>query len=241
MATNDVASALRKRAQIAKANRTMFLWIAISSALVGSALVVSWFLGQQLLYGEKVLAEKQTTVSTLDHNIRTIPELREAIRVLDTNEALSTVKISDDDQAVQVILDALPSDANSLALGASFQQRLLTGVDGIAIESLQVDPVAGVESTEDNGDTVDAGSAPIEGDDGEAAVSSYVVTFSFTIAGSTDNLKQVLQNIERSIRLIDITRLTIVSNESSQQLTAVGRAYYEPAKQLELTQKVVPK
>ncbi len=236
MAAGSATAGLRKRAQIAKANRTMFLWIAVSSAIVGSAIVVSIFLGRQLIYTEKVLAEKANTVSALDHNIKVVPELREAIRVLDTNEALGSVKVKESDQAVQVILDALPSDANSLALGASFQQRLLTGVNGIGIETMQVDPVAGVESVT-SGDTVDA--APTS--DGAEAASAYAITFRFTVNGNADSLKQVLQNLERSIRLIDITSLGIESGENTQQLTVTGRAYYEPAKVLELTDKVVKK
>jgi len=152
------SAAIRKRAQINKANRTMFLWIAISSAIVGSAVVVAFFLGQQLFYNEKILAEKTTTIQTLEANSAVIPELETEIRILDTNEALATSKVNDDDQTVQVILDALPSDANSLALGASLQTKLLTGVEGLRIESLQVDPVVGVESGGDFA-VIDAGLA----------------------------------------------------------------------------------
>lgn len=234
MATTSASSGLRKRAQIAKANRTMFLWIAVSSAVVGAAIVVAIFLGRQLIYTEKVLAEKNTTASTLDANIQTIPKLREAIRVLDTNQALASAKAKESDQAVQVVLDALPSDANSLALGASLQQRLLTGVDGIGIETMQVDPVVGVESATSN-DTIDAAPAA------DTASTAYAITFRFTINGNADSLKKVLQNMERSIRLIDITSLGIESGENSQQLTVAGQAYYEPSKKLELTDKVVKK
>lgn len=70
MNPNDVAA--RKRSQIAKASRTMFLWIAATSALVGVAAVVGLFLGQQLFYNEKVLAEKQKTASTLKQNLSAI-------------------------------------------------------------------------------------------------------------------------------------------------------------------------
>ena len=64
MAANEVA--LRKRTQIAKANRTMFIWIAVASALIGTAAVVSIFFFQQLVYNEKVLAEKLNTAIQFD-------------------------------------------------------------------------------------------------------------------------------------------------------------------------------
>ena len=222
------SAAIRKRAQINKANRTMFLWIAVSSAIIGSAVVVAIFLGQQLFYNEKILAEKATTIQTLEANSEVIPELETEIRILDTNEALATSKANDDDQTVQVILDALPSDANSLALGASLQTKLLTGVEGLRIESLQVDPVVGVESTGDLA-VVDAG----------LGSSDYQINFQFSVSGDQQALRQVLENLERSIRLIAIQVLRIESQSSTQLMTVQARAFYEPAKTLELTDKVV--
>lgn len=222
------SAAIRKRAQINKANRTMFLWIAVSSAIIGSAVVVAIFLGQQLFYNEKILAEKATTIQTLEANSEVIPELETEIRILDTNEALATSKANDDDQTVQVILDALPSDANSLALGASLQTKLLTGVQGLRIESLQVDPVVGVESAGDLA-VVDAG---LESSD-------YQINFQFSVSGDQQALRKVLENLERSIRLIDIQVLRIESQSSTQLMTVQARAFYEPAKTLELTDKVV--
>lgn len=228
----NINAAVRKRAQIAKANRTMFLWIAVSSAIVGSALVVSYFFIQLLVYNEKVLIEKNNTISTLEANNAIIPELESAIRVLDTNENLAAAKANPSDQSLQVILDALPAEANSLALGASLQSKLLVGIDGITVESLQVTPVSGVESLVD-GTTVDATTT--------SATSEYYIDFQFTVTGSQDALKGVLQNLERSIRLIDIRTLRIDSQESSQLLTVQARAYYEPEVTIMLQDKKVPK
>jgi hypothetical protein len=223
-------AAIRKRTQIAKANRTMFLWIAIASALVGSALVVSFFLAQKAIFNEKVLSAKQETVSTLDNNNEVAPELANQIRVLDTNEALNSAKANDDDQAIQVILDALPSEGNSLALGASLQNILLANVPGLrAIESLQVDPIAGLESLSGNSTTVDA-TATTEGN---------IITFRLTAKGSQDAIKTILQNFERSIRLIDITSMQIETQQDGQLLTVQAKAYFEPAKTIELKDKVM--
>ena len=72
----DNNSALRKRTQIDRTNKMMFLWIAIASALVGAAVVVSIFLVQKVIYEEKVLAVKATTASTLDKNLKVIDQLK---------------------------------------------------------------------------------------------------------------------------------------------------------------------
>lgn len=229
MKPNDVA--IRKRNQIAKANRTMFVWIAIASALVGTAAVVSFFLAQQLFYNEKVLIEQQKTVSTLKHNNSVVEDLQSEILVLDTNTDLAKVKANDDDQALQVILDALPSEANSLALGASLQNKLLTGVPGLQpIQSLQVNPVVGVESS-DTSNTIDA-------EDGETIENS--ITFNFSVVGTQDALRQVLENLERSIRTIEVTSLRIENQANNNLVMTVGaRAFYEPTVKLELKDKAV--
>jgi len=222
-------TAFRKRSQISKANRTMFLWIAGASALVGFAVVASVFLGQKLLFNEKVLLAKNTTVSTLTANNAAVEELQTQVRVLDTNESLMKARAKDTDQAVQVILDALPGDANSLALGASLQNKLLAGIPGLTIESLQVEPVTGVETLLDT--SVESGAATEE--------SVNQITFSFAVSGSQDALRQALQNLERSIRTIDIVNLQIENQGTVQLLTVQARAFYEPTKNVVLYDKVV--
>lgn len=223
-------TAIRKRTQISKTNRMMFVWIAISSVIVGIALVVAFSLVQQLLYNERVLAEKENTVTILKHNNSVIPELQTQVRVLDANEALRLVRASEENQAVQVILDALPSEANSPALGASLQNKLLTGINGLTIESLQVDPVQGVEILAEDASVEDASAS------GDGA---NQITFQFSLSGSPEALKQVLTNLERSIRAIDILTLRIESQGANQLMSVQARAFYEPARVLELKDKVV--
>lgn len=231
MKPNDAA--IRKRNQIAKANRTMFLWIALASALVGAAIVVSIFFAQQLFYNEKVLAEQQKTVDTLKHNNSVVDDLRDEIRVRDTDPNLALVKANESDQTLQVILDALPSEANSLALGASLQNKLLAGIPGLQpIQSIQVNPVVGVESN-DTSTVVDAG---------DSAAVQNAITFTFAVTGTENALKQVLENLERSIRTIEITTLRIENQSDGNLLMTVSaRAFYEPTVKLELIDKAVPR
>lgn len=213
--------ALRKRTQIAKANRTMFMWVAGVSVIFGVAFVGATFLTQMLFYNEKVIAEKNRTVSTLATDNNNVTALEAQVRVLDTNQALIDSKSKPDDQAIQVILDALPSDANSLALGASLQNKLLVGVPGIELTSLQVDPVAGVESL-GNGESV------------AESTSQGTIAFRFSVTGSDIALKQILQNLEKSIRTIDVTSIQIESQGAVQTLSVEAQAYYEPARVVQL-------
>ena len=235
MATNT--NALRKRAQIAKANRTMFAWIAASSVIVGASIVVSIFLVQTLVYNQKVLNAKNETIGILRDNNEAVPQLKSAVRVLDTNEALASIKANPDDQPIQVILDALPSEANSLALGASLQTKLLSDVPNLQVTSLQVTPVAGVEATSEVATDEVASDATAE-----ESVEASEVTFQFAVTGPQDSLRQVLVNMQRSLRIVDVRNLTITASDGGQlSLEVNARAFYVPAKTIMMTQKVVPR
>lgn len=228
---NKGGVALRKRTQIAIANRTMFVWVAGVSVLVGFALVIGIFLVQMLIFNEKILAEKSHTVETLRDNIKNIDTLSSQVRALDANANLISSKANPDDETLQVVLDALPSVANSPALGASIQQKLLGGIDNISIDSLQPDLVVGIESLTNN--SIENASAASSAD------KQSEITFRFSVTGDYEALEQVLLNLEKSIRTIDVISMTIQSNNGRCSLSVQGRAYYEPERIVELKDKLI--
>ncbi|MET0980243.1 MAG: hypothetical protein ABWX90_03245 [Candidatus Saccharimonadales bacterium] len=232
MAVQTVA--LRKRQQIAKANRMMFLWVAAISAVVGIAIVGSIFLYQKAAFNEKVLSVKATTASTLRSNNQAIPELEDKIRQMNTNQALIDSMAPNQEQPIRVVLDALPADANSPAFGASLQEKFLDN-PALSIESLIVDNVAGVESQ--GSENIENAAAPAEGEG-----TSNEITFRFSVSAVLSDasaLKELLQKLERSIRAVDVTSLEIETQGSRLLLSVEGRAFYEPAKTVELKDKTV--
>lgn len=209
---------LRKRQQISQANQLMFLSIAGVSVVVGFCIVLIIFLGQKILFEEKVIAEKAKTQDVLQKNIDVVDTLKDNIRVLNTNEDLKSTRLNDTDQAIQSVLDALPADANSTAMAASLQTKLLAGVSGVSIESLKVEPV------EDEGS------------------SSNTILFSFAVSAESTNqagLREILLRVEKSIRPFNIINLAIESQGKKVLMTASGEGYYEPAQSVGLTEKVV--
>lgn len=231
MATTETA-ALRKRQQIMKANRMMFVWVAAASALIGVSLVVSFLLLQRLTFNEKVLAEKNKTISTLKANNKAVDELKANVRLLESNEALAASKATSEENNLQVVLDALPADANSLAFGASLQGRLLSGINGLTVETAAVDPVKGIESTSKQLENTKNASVSSDG-------SFSKIDFRFTVIGSVEALNEVLKRLERSIRAISVTNVTTESNSGILKLSVEGHAFYEPARTIELKDKTV--
>lgn len=219
---------LRKRQQILKANRLMFLWVAGVSVIVGFSLVLAIFLWQKISFGEKVLAEKSKTLSVLESNLEEIAPLRDNVRVLDTNEALKSTRVDDSDLPIQSVLDALPASANSAALGSSLQAKLLSGVDGVSLDAIKVEPVNGVETTTDTG---------IVNESGE-----NTINFSFTVSvanSKPEALREVLRRVERSIRAVNVTALVVEQQGQRLVMTATGHGYYQPSVSIQLKDKVV--
>lgn len=216
---NEKNASLRKRQQIENAGKVMFIWVAVAAAVVGIAVVVSISLFERISFNNEVLSKKNATASNLKHNNKVADELKDNIRVINTNQALADTPRNSETQPISVILDALPSNPNSSALGASLQQKLLK-VDGVSIDLLTVNPISGVEDDDDDD----------ESEGGE-------ITFKFiasTNASQVSGLKQALLNLERSIRVIDLTAVTIEQQNNKSTLTAEGRAFYQPETKVEL-------
>lgn len=234
MATQEVA--LRKRQQISKANRTMFLWVAAASALVGIGLVISVLLFQRAVFNTKVLDAKSLTARTLQTNLKSVDALKKQIQVMNTNQALIDSMVPGEDQPIRVVLDALPSDGNSSAFGSSLQQYFLND-PALTVETFNVDAIPGVES-QDVSSTQDAAAAPTDA----SAATGGVVTFKFSVSTDAANvsaLKSLLQKLERSIRAINVLSLTVEASGPRTIMTVAGEAYYEPAVTVQLKDKVI--
>ena len=210
---------MKKRQIIANSNRTMFMWVAAMSAVLGVCLVLSVFLVQHITYKMKVLGKLTETSSMVKANISSADELVKNVRVYESDDALNSVKARPDDKALQVVLDALPADPNALALGSSLQQNLLAGASGVVVESINVQPV-----------TEEAAS-------GELGTIPFVVTVSSRDANS---LKDMLTRIERSIRTIDVDTMMNEKTDEKYTMTLNAHAYYLPGIQVQLKDVVVP-
>jgi hypothetical protein len=202
----------------------MFIWVVVAAAVIGAALVLSLSLFERLSFNQKIIDEKSTTVNNLRDNNEVVDELKDNARVLNTDPSLAETPRPEGRQPISVILDALPSQANSSALGASLQQKLLN--DNVSIESLTVEPIEGAED----------GEGELEDDEVQE------ITFDFTVSAGADQadaLRAVLRKMERSIRTINVTALEIEQQNSKISLSVEGVAYFLPEKRVELEKERV--
>jgi hypothetical protein len=224
--TNE-KTVIRKRQQIQKANKMMFLYVAGASAVVGVCLVIGVSLAQQALFNERVLFEKRDSLATIRDNKKNADTLLESVRVLNTNPALSSARSKEDDSPLRVVLDALPAEANSVALGASLEEKLLND-PAITVDNITVQPIVGVESDEASSD--------------EGGSSEYAIPFSFSISANVDNtkaLRDIMVRLERSIRTIRLVSYEVERRGNQISLDARGEAFYQPSANLDLREETV--
>lgn len=216
---------LRKREQIAQANKTVFLWVAGAGVVLSLGVALGQALVSQAIFNQKVINEKTATARTLSQNLETSKELKDNVNRLLANENLSKAKAKESDNALKVVLDALPTANEPLAFGSSLQLVLLPR-SGVAIEGLTVgDSPAGAAA--------DAAAAA------EPAAGAGQIQFGFTATGNAGQIKDVFRVMEDSIRPIAATSFAIEGSDQSLKLTLQGYTSYQDAKTVTLQKKAV--
>lgn len=226
MAVKD-AAALRKRAQIAKANRIMFIWVACASVVVSASAAILIILAQKFMHNQQAINGLNQTVNTIKKNNANTKGLEDRVRALGSDQSLLALRANETDSALQVILDALPADANPSALGASLQSKLFGNVK---VDSVRVIPL---DSDSAGSDAASTGAI-------STSSNASTIGFQFVVKGGAADLKDLLVRLEKSIRTIQVTDVTIESSGSEQTLTVSGVAYYLPAQSLQLKNKEIP-
>ena len=229
--SKNPSGGLKKRQQIENAGRSMFIWVAIASVAVSICLVAAQFLFQKWTYNNKVLDAKYKAAETLKKNIANATQLRDAVNALVSNDDLASVKTNTDDPNTKSVLDALPSNFDATALATSLQKAILSR-SGVTVEGISVP--SDQEATTTGGSTGDTAS--------NAAANTPTpkeMKFDVTVSGSYDKIRTMLLDMERTIRPMKVTAITLNGDDAAMTATVSGVTYYQPSKSASIKQEVV--
>ena len=214
-----------KRLLIDKANATMLVTIAIASFIVTFSLVGSKTLIGQSAYQSRVIKEKTKALTTLQQNNANVVTLvksyqsfaSEPTNILDGNPAGTGPKDGDNPK---IVLDALPSKYDFPALISSQEKLLKDG--GYKIEAIggNDDELAQQSASSDS-------PAPV------------AIPYPVTVTTNYSGAQNMLLLLERSIRPIYVTQLSIAAASEQLRLTVSAKTFYQPEKTLKITTKVV--
>ncbi len=251
MSEENALTGIKKRQQITNTRKQVFTWVALAAALVVICLVVGWNLMQRINYQNKVNRDVGKTAQTMHDNVEAADKLIKNVNALKANAALSLPNLKADDSTVfQVVIDALPTEDDSVALSSSLQNKILSK-SGVTIEQINVDTTesdSSSGSSSSSSSSSGSSSSSSSSSSGKSGVSkaddiqfpvAKPITFRVSLVGSFDSVKSALQDIESTIRPITITKLTIDGSDDKLNATIEAQTYYSSKVNFKLGKKEI--
>lgn len=215
-----------KRLAIDKANASLAVAVGITAFIAMFSLVASKALLDQRAYQSKVISKRETALKTLKSNVSAADQLTDSYR--EFSEATTNIlggnpqgDADKDGDNPRIILDALPSKYDFPAMTTSIEKLLkdngfnITTIDGTD------DEVAQQESS--------SGDNPVPID----------MPFSVEVATGDQQAKKLVELFERSIRPMQVQKLTLVGQNGQLLVTIAGKTYFQPEKTLNVKKEVV--
>jgi hypothetical protein len=213
---------LKKRQQIELAGRNMFIWVVIAAVAVSFCIATGQYLFAKWDYNNRVLGAKYTAIDTLTQNITNAQKLKTEVDSLVANNDLASVKTNANDSNLKSILDALPTVSEPAAMATSLQEVILNS-SGVTIETITV-PQETVDTANVN---TQAPSTPQE------------MQISFIVSGSYDKIRALMNDLERTIRPIKVSGLSLSGSDANLRATIEATTYYQPSKTVTAQMEVV--
>jgi hypothetical protein len=226
MATKTTGRISVKRMQIDKSQSRMLVMAAIAAfslvfALVGGKMMIS-----QVMYQNRVIAAKKTAVKQLRANVEASSSLVTSYKAFTTTSKNvlggnpQGTGPQDGDNA-KIVLDALPSKYDFPALTTSLERLMVA--QNLTIESItgNDDEVAQIENS----------SSP--------KPEPVALPFQVSASGSYQSTQNLMSTFDRSIRPLHIQKMQLSGGQSNMTIKVDAQSYYQPAKNFNITKKVV--
>ena len=218
---------MTKRALIDRANSSLVIIAGVAAFVTVFSLVASKTLISQAAYQNRVLKAKHTAVSQLRSDITAANQLEKSYQAFNstTQNIISGDPLGGgekDGNNAKIVLDALPSTYDFPALTTSIE-KLIESVNGLTIAS--------ISGTDDEA-TQSANSS-------SSTPTPVAMPFEVGVHGSYDAVQQFINEFEHSIRPFQIQKVNISGNQSDLSLDVTAQTFYQPAKSLNISTKVV--
>jgi len=216
-----------KRVAISKANAQMVAIVALASFISVFCLVASRAVFSQIRYQARVTTAKEKAHEQLEKNIETFSSLQTAYNLFNkapTNVIGGNLNGAGDNDGSnsKIILDALPSTYDFPALTSSLEKIL-------ADNNLKVTSITGTDDqVNQQGNAASPTPQPVS------------MSFAFTVENANyTSIRQLITRLQQSIRPIVIDSADFSGGQDNMTATVNGHTYYQPAKSVSITKKVV--
>lgn len=211
---------------ISKDSSRLVITVSIAVFIVAFCLVAAQSIFSQIMYQNKIISEKKSTLAIVEQNKLSASELAESylrfatepINVLGGSPQGSGAQDGDN---AKIVLDALPDALDFPALSSSIEKILLDG--GYAIQSI------GGGGSQNSSSLVDSGSA----------TGPQPIPYPIRINSTPESTLSLLQSLEASIRPFKVTSLRLEGSASNLETTINLETYYQEGTGLQVGAKVV--
>jgi hypothetical protein len=216
-----------KRLAISKANAQMVAVVGVAAFLTVFCLIASKAVFSQTRYQARVTSAKEKAHQQLQDNIEAYAKLADAYDEFD-GQKVNIIKGDKDGKKdndgpnSKIILNALPPSYDFPALTSSIE-KILTD-NGLKVSSItgtddQINQQANVSSPTPQ---------PVD------------IPFSFTVSNASyASVGKLLTKLQASIRPIQVDSIELSGAAKDMTLTVNAHTYYQPAKDVSITKKVV--
>lgn len=214
-----------KRAMIDKANASMLVIIGVTSFVVTFSLISCRALVSQGAYQNRVIDAKAVALKQLKENNKNINDLVSSysafasgsVNILGGN---TVGKNPLDGDNPKIVLDALPSKYDFPGLISGLGKLLAQG-------GYKADAIGGTDDELAQQNSGTENPQPVE------------VPFPLTITTTYDGARNLLVDLERSIRPIYVNQATFTASGSNVIVSLSAKTYYLPEKTLKIGSKVI--
>lgn len=224
MAVTEIST---KRVAISKANAQTVAFVAGACFISIFCLFAAKSVWDHNMYQAKVISAKSKARNQLSKNIDAYESLKQSYDDFDSksNNAIGGVKDGagdNDGPNSKIILDALPSQYDFPALTSSIEKIM-------SDRGLTVGSITGTDDQVNQQNNLSS-SSPKE----------VQIPFSFTINNASyESVQKMVGALQQSIRPIVIDTLNISGGNNNMTVTVTAHTFFQPAKNLNVTTKVV--
>jgi hypothetical protein len=209
-----------KREQIEKSRMTMLSFASAAIFLFIFSIITGHSLWGKMSFQSQVISADTAARNQLQKDDLAANALENSyISFNDANTNLLKVPVTgvSNDNA-KIILDSLPSSYDYPALTSSLEALL--GNQGVKVDSIGGTDESGTVSTSSN-------SQPV------------AMPFTFTVDGPYQNIQNLINEFQLSIRPFQIQTLVLSGSQSDVNLNVNAQTYFQPASQFNITTKEV--
>jgi hypothetical protein len=216
-----------KRLAISKANAQMVAIVGVAAFLTIFSLVAAKAVFSQTRYQARVTSAKEKAHKQLLDNIDAYGKLADSYDEFD-GQKINIIggkqdgKKDNDGPNSKIVLDALPPAYDFPALAASIEKILTEN-------GLKVSSITGTDNViEQQDNTSSPTPQPVEMD------------FAFTVNNASyKSIGKLLDRLQQSIRPIQVDNMDLSGAADDMTLNVNAHTYYQPAKDVSITKKVV--